>query len=62
MELAAARWLVRMQVLPKLRHGRVGSAGASPVVLLKHRLKMMLIIATQARLRLSGNRILPKPL
>jgi hypothetical protein len=62
LELATARWMLRLQALPNLRRGRLGFACRAPFFLLKCRLKMMLLIASQARLRLAGNRVLLKVL
>jgi len=62
MELATARLVLRRQALPALRSGRVGFAVGAPLFLLTRRLRMMLLIATQARRRLSGNRPILKVL
>jgi hypothetical protein len=56
MELTTARWVLRLQALPSLRGGRLGFAGRAPMFLFNRRLRMMWLIATQARARLAGNR------
>lgn len=61
-ELAAARWVMRVQALPSLRSGRLRFAFGAPLFLLRQRLRMMLLIATEARARLTGSRNLLKPL
>jgi len=62
MELATARWVLQLQALPNLRRGRLGFAIRAPFFLLTRRLRMMSMIAAQARLRLAGNRPLLKVL
>ena len=56
MELLSACWMLRIQVLPNFRFGRLGFVCRAPFFLLKCRLRMMLLIATEARSRLAGNR------
>jgi Sulfotransferase family len=62
LELVTARWMVRLQVMPNLRRGRLGFACRAPFFLLKCRLQMMLLIAAQGRARLAGDRRLLKVL
>jgi hypothetical protein len=59
-ELANAGLILRLQILPKLRRGEIGFALVAPFYLLKRRLRMALIIAKEARLRLLGRRALLK--
>ena len=59
-ELANAGVILRLQILPKLRRGEIGFALVAPFYLLKRRLRMALIIAKEARLRLLGRGALMK--
>jgi hypothetical protein len=56
MELAALNMVIRRQAIPALRNGRLGFALGAPFFLLARRLRMMLLIATEARARMWGKR------
>jgi hypothetical protein len=62
MEVRTARLVLELQVLPSLRRARLGFALGAPFFLLKRRLRMMWLIAAQARLRLKGGQGLVEPL
>lgn len=55
-ELANARVVVQLQMLPSMRRGRLGFACGAPFFLLFRRFRMMWLIATETRARLSGKR------
>jgi hypothetical protein len=54
MEMASVRIVMRIQVLPALRRGRLGFACGAIAYLFQRRLRMMLLILTQAHARLTG--------
>ncbi len=62
MELKAARLVLAWQVLPSVRRGRLGFALGAPFFLLQRRLRMMWLIAGQARSRLKGGQRILEPL
>jgi hypothetical protein len=55
MELRSARLVLEWQVVPGLRHARFGFALGAPLFMLKRRLRMMWLIAAQARSRPGGD-------
>jgi hypothetical protein len=62
MELLNARLVVQRQVIPALRKGRIGYALGAPIYLIMRRCVMIAFIAMQTRLRLTGKRLLLKPI
>jgi hypothetical protein len=62
MEIANTRMVVRLQAIPALLSGRIRFACRAPFFLITQRLRIMSLIASQARARLSGNRRLLTPL
>jgi hypothetical protein len=61
-EWVTARLVIGRQALVGLRKGRLGFALRAPLFLVKRRLRMMWLIAAEARVRLGGNRPLLQPL
>jgi hypothetical protein len=62
MEIANTRMVVRLQAIPALLSGRIRFACRAPFFLITQRLRIMSLIASQARARLSGDRRLLTPL
>jgi hypothetical protein len=56
MELIAWNMVIRRQAIPALRNGRIRFALGAPLFLLARRLRMMVLIATEARARMWGKR------
>lgn len=56
MELTALSLVMRRQAIPAWRNGRVKFALGAPLFLLARRLRMMLLIASEARARMRGKR------
>jgi hypothetical protein len=62
MELLNAQLIMKGQVLPALRRGRIGFACGAPAYLFMRRLVMMVFVATQTWKRMRGKRQVLKPL
>jgi hypothetical protein len=62
MEMLTARLVVLKQALPALANGRIAFFLGAPLFLLARRLRMMWVVVTAARLRLSGRNALLKVL
>jgi hypothetical protein len=62
MEIITAHMLVTQQALPALRTGRIRHGLGAFVFFLERRLRMMLLIASEARARLTGKKRLLQPL
>jgi hypothetical protein len=62
MELMNARLVLQLQALPFLRRGQLGPVCGALFFVMKRRLRMMLLIAAEARARLRGQRFLLKVL
>jgi hypothetical protein len=56
MELTTWNLVIRRQAIPALRNGRLKFALGAPLFLLARRLRMMLLIVTEARARMLGKR------
>jgi hypothetical protein len=54
MEFVTAYRVFRMQVLTSFREGRLRFACGAPIYLLKRRVRMLLVMVAQARIRLAG--------
>jgi len=60
MELTTLNLVIRRQAIPAFRNGRLKFALGAPFFLVKRRLRMMLLIAKEAGMRLSGKRCVLK--